>query len=677
VSAAPRKPAPPRRWDAEGKLPGRRRLLAASFGVAALLIVGRGVQLQGFEGEKWRTLAAEQQQARVPLPARRGGIFDRDGTPLALTRESWTLNVAPRELRDRDAAVAALAKGLGMSRAQARRATDPERRWVVVPGRWSAEQRKALGDLRGLHWERNLERFYPQGEVGREVLGGVSRDGRALGGIEQELDALLRGTDGYSVLRRDARGQKEASISLPVAPPRDGADVYLTLDFDLQEIADAALTEAVAASNAAGGDLLLADPRTGEVLAAVSRRGGANRVLAAFVEPYEPGSTLKPFFVASLLAGKHATLGDRVFAENGSWRMPSGRVITDVHAYDWLALRDGLRVSSNITMAKLSARIPPAEQFRRLRDLGFGTATGIEYPAEASGRLPRLSQWSDFTPASVAMGYEISVTPLQLAMAYGALANGGVLMEPHLLREVRSAAGETLRRVEPRALRRAIPRSVADSLRRVLVSVVDDGTAKRASLSTFEVAGKTGTARRTGAGGRYEAGSYNATFAGFFPAQDPQLAIFVRLDRPQGGGYTGGVAAAPVTRETLQAILAARSSTALNGRTLLATRLHPAGPAPAGDAAREDPAAAPEGSDGAYVFLDGSQPRRSGAAEPRQAPVPALAGLPLRDAARRLHALGFHVRLEGSGRVAETRPAAGTMLRAGDTVAVAGKEGGR
>lgn len=662
----------PRKWDVEGKLPGRRRLLLASFAAAGALVIGRGVQLQGFEGERWARLAAEQQQDTAALPARRGAIFDRDGTPLALTRETWSLSVAPRELRDRDAAARELSRVLGVSRAEARRFTEPRERWVVLPGRWTAEQHKALSSLRGLHWERRLERFYPQGDVGREVLGGVSRDGRALGGIEQEMDALLRGTDGFSVLRRDAAGKREAALSLPVAPPRDGADVYLTLDFDLQEIADAALAEAVRESGAAGGDLLLADPRTGEILAAVSRRPGTNRVLSAFVEPYEPGSTLKPFFVAGLLAGRKATLSDRVHAEGGTWRMANGRTIHDVHGYEWLALRDALRVSSNVAMAKLTERLRPAEQIRTLRDLGFGTQTGIEYPAEASGRLPRLAQWSDYTPASVAMGYEVSVTPLQLVMAYGALANGGVLMEPRLLREVRAGGGgEVVRKTAPRALRRALPKAVTDSLRPVLVSVVGDGTARRAALSTFEVAGKTGTARRTGAGGRYEAGAYNATFVGFFPARDPQLSIYVRLDRPRGA-YYGGETAAPVTRQTLQAILAARSSSALNGRTLLTARV---GAEPGGARAAavpEAPGEAPSGGDGTYVFQDGQAPRRTAEAGRGEAPVPDLAGLSLRDAARRLHALGFRVRVEGSGVVGATRPAAGTTARRGDTVAVIG-----
>ncbi|HVG43069.1 MAG TPA: penicillin-binding transpeptidase domain-containing protein [Longimicrobium sp.] len=649
------------------RLMRRRGWLASSIALTALLIVGRAVQLQGFQGERWKGEAERQQQTRVPLPARRGAIYDRDGVALALTRETFAVSISPREVRDRGDAVRRLTRALGLTRAEARRATDPRRAWVVLPGRFTVEQRRGLGELRGFYVERRLERFYPQGGVGREVLGGVSGDGRAQGGIEQAMDSLLRGADGFSVLRRDARGRKEATLSLPAVAPRDGNDVVLSIDFDLQEIADAALAEQVRATHAAGGDLILTDPRTGEILAAVSKRM-ASRDLSAFIEPYEPGSTLKPFFVAGLLAGGRAALTDRVYAEQGSWTTPEGRVIQDVHPYEWLTLRDGLRVSSNIVMAKFTPRLPAAEQYGALRDFGFGTATGVEYPVESSGRLPRPGRWSPVTPASLAMGYEVSVTPLQMAMAYGAIANGGVLMEPRLVREVRGSDGAAAERRAPRPVRRAIPAQVAAALRDVLVEVVADGTGTHASLATFEVAGKTGTSRRTGAGGRYIDGEYNSTFVGFFPARSPQLVIYVKLDRPQGD-YYGGLTAAPVTRATLQAILAARSPT-LDRRALLGTRTKPEPAAAALAAATDAPAA--EGREGTYVFLDNRVPAATRRAV-GPVPVPELAGLALRDGARRLHALGFHVRLQGGGAVKGTLPGAGAILARGDTLTLVGE----
>jgi cell division protein FtsI (penicillin-binding protein 3) len=373
--------------------------------------------------------------------------------------------------------------------------------------------------------------------------------------------------------------------------------------------------------------------------------------------------------VAALLATGRADLGERVYAERGRWTDPNGRVITDVHPYEWLTLRDALRVSTNVGMAKLTPRLPPGDQFGYLRDFGFGTPTGVEYPAESGGRLPRPDRWSRLTPVSLATGYELSVTPLQLALAYGALANGGVLMEPRLVREVRDGSGRTLERREPREVRRVVPRAVATQVRDVLISVVEDGTATRASLATFEVAGKTGTARRTGAGGRYEAGEYNATFVGFFPARDPQLTILVKLDRPRGA-YYGGLTAAPVTRETLQAILAARSP-GLDRRSLLATRL-PAREPQGSPRRREEPP--PSGADGVYVFVS-TDGLPAGIAEPEggEVPVPEVEGLALRDAARRLHALGVRVRVRGSGYATGTLPAAGERVARGDTLLLLGE----
>jgi cell division protein FtsI (penicillin-binding protein 3) len=646
----------------------RRKLLLACFVLAAALVLGRAFQLQALERERWVQAAEDQQRERVPLPARRGTIYDRDGVALALSHETYRVSVAPRELRDRKAAARLLVEALGVSRARADRSTDPRRRWVVLPGRFTAEQRREVGDQRGIYFERRLERFYPQGEVGRELIGFVASDGRALGGVEQQFDGMLSGLPGYSVMRRDARGKAQSTISLPVAPPTDGADVHLTIDFDLQEIADGALREALGNTGAAGGDLLILDPNTGEILAAVSRRGGRARNLAAITEPYEPGSTLKPLVAAALLAEGRAKLGDAVDGEGGVWRDPNGRTITDSHPGGRMTLHEVLVESSNIGIVKFASRLSPGTQYEYLRDFGFGTATGIEYPAEASGRLRRPGQWSRLSAASLSMGYEISVTPLQLATAYGVLANGGVLMEPFLVSRVVGPGERVLREREPRPLRRVIPAEVASQITGVLVDVVEQGTATKAALANFAVAGKTGTARRTGAGGRYESGAYTATFASYFPAHDPQVVILVKLDRPQGT-YYGGSTAAPVTRETLQGILAARSS-ALDAKSLLtAAPAAPSSPAPAARGA--GPRVGPEGT---YVFLleEGvpqPKPRESAVA------VPPLAGLPLRDAARRAHALGLHVRLQGSGAVIRTAPAAGESVAPGDTLLLVGEPG--
>jgi cell division protein FtsI (penicillin-binding protein 3) len=645
----------------------RITLLAALLG-GGLLIAARVVQLQAVQTAEWQSRAEGQHAARRALPAPRGTIYDREGVPLAVSQEAFRISVAPRELRDPDGTADALVEALGIDRRRARRAVDPKRNWVVLPNRYGAPVRERLADVRGVYFERVLERFHPHGELGLEVLGRLSGDGRPLGGVEQELDTLLRGQEGSAVVRRDATGRPIPGVELRVAEPVAGNDVVLTIDVDLQEIAHEALGDAVRENNARGGDLLLIDPWSGDILAAASRQRDGNRHWTGVTDPYEPGSTLKPFTVAALLENRRATMGDSVFAEHGVYTA-RGRTIRDVHGYGWLTVHDALRYSSNIALAKLSDLLEPAQQYDGLRGFGLGSPTGVPYPSEASGTLRRPGRWSAYTRASLAMGYEVAVTPLQLAMGYAALANGGTLVEPRLLREVRRTDGRAVGSVERKRLRRVVSEDVAAQIGEALADVVRDGTGKRASLGAFTVAGKTGTARRT-SGGVYRAGAYTATFVGFFPAVDPQLVILVKLDEPTGGAYYGGATAAPVSRETLAALLAARAAP-IDRRPLArpadawsadGVRLVSSVPTVAGE-----PGAAL--SAGPFILaLDGSRPppNASGVA----VPVPDVTGLSLRDAARRLHGLGLSVVVEGEGVVRETRPGADVPVGPGETVMV-------
>lgn len=651
----------------------RRFLLLGGFFAAGVAIVGRAAQLQVIEHDRWAAAAADQHRQRLELPARRGAIFDRNGVLLAISHEMYQVSVAPNELRDRDDAVRALADGLEMPLSRVNAALSGSRRWVVLPGRYSADQRRRVGTIRGVYFERSFERFYPQGDAGRELIGAVTRDGRALGGIEQVMDSVLNGKAGYSVLRVEADGDAQPAISLPVVPPTDGASVWLTIDFDMQEIADEALRDAIRTTGASGGDLLIADPRTGEVLAAVSRRASGSRNLTAITEPYEPGSTLKPFLVATLLAEGRATLADSVYAEKGTWRDGS-RTFRDTSPHEWLTVREALEVSSNIAFVKLARLLSPGQQYSYLRDFGLGTATGVEYPSESSGLLRKPGDWTRLSSASLAMGYEVSVTPLQMIAAFGALANGGVLMRPRLVREVRDVDGRVVDGRGPEALRRVIPEEVASSLAPALEAVVEDGTASRASLATFAVAGKTGTSRRVLPTGGYATGAYTSTFAGWFPAEEPRIVIFVKLDEPKGD-YYGGLTAAPVTRETLHGILAARTGT-IDGRTLLSARADFSALPVAGAAVDRGASIAvaldaelgdvrPRTVDGPSVFDLGEGLPPVVGPEPGSAVVPRLSGLTVREAVRRAHGAGLAVKVRGSGEVVRSEPTAGTELDRG------------
>jgi cell division protein FtsI (penicillin-binding protein 3) len=637
----------------------RRRILLSGVLLAALASTGRAFQLGVVQGDAWLIRAQDQQGDTLSLPAPRGTIYDRDGLPLAASREVFSVAVAPREVSDTERVIALLREHVGLTRRQAEQYVDARRRWIPLPMRVGPEVREALNGVQGIHFERVLARFYPNGEIARELLGVVGRDGDAQGGIELEQDTVLRGRPGLAVVRRDSRGRTLPGAMLRAVEPTPGRDVYLTIDYDLQEIAEQALADALERTRATGGELLLSDPATGEVLAAVSRvRDGRARNWRAVTEPYEPGSTIKPFTVAALLRLQRAAMTDSVYAEQGRYQL-HGRTINDVKPFGWMSLSDALRYSSNIAIAKLGARLDAHEHFLALRDFGFGSPTGVSYPSESGGRLRRPTQWSRQSAASLAIGYEVSVTPLQMAMAYGALANGGRLLEPRLVREVRSRDGRVERSMTPRVVRRVMSDEASEELRRVLVDAVEGGTGTAAALGPFAVAGKTGTAR-IAEGGRYKPGAYISSFAGYFPAENPQLVIVVKLDEPQGV-YYGGATAAPVTRATLEAALAARG-TALD-RSAIAR------------AAPVDPAAAivapPPAVEPRFVVLD-SIPVSAAGAVP-VGTVPDVAGMPMRDGVHRLHRAGFQLRLEGSGRIVRTIPAAGSAVPATQVVRVIGE----
>lgn len=644
--------------------PWRTRVLAGVWIVVALGCLVRTGQLQVMEAEDWREAARAQNAAREEVPAPRGGIYDRDGEPLALESAEFRGYLAPGETPDPAAAAALVARVLDLSPPQARRLRSGSRGWNVMPRFVTLEERDRLLSAvrRGLHFEPVADRVHPQGGLAVGLLGGVSPDGKGRSGLEMELDSLLRGEPGAALRRRDAMGGEYRLPNAQIDRPRSGHDVWLTLDAQLQRLAQDALERALAKTGASGGDVLMMDPASGEILALASRRVDGDARVPAFTDPYEPGSTLKPFLLSSLLAEEKASLGERIDTEDGTLER-DGRVIRDVHEADTLTVAEVVRYSSNVGAAKLSERLPPGLQYRYLRDFGFGLPTGIEHPTESPGRLRRPDSWSGFSQASLAMGYEISVTSLQLAAAYGALANGGVLMRPHLVREVRAPDGSVIHRTRPEALRRVIPREVADRVTRVLSSVVQSGTGSRAALATLPLAGKTGTARVASSGG-YQEGRYAASFVGYTPVEDPSLVILTKLDDPQGQ-YFGGLTAAPISRSTLQAALATRGiALPRSARTATPSRHRWTEP----DAAR--------GEAGSFVFaLDepgvpsagsGESPGASG--EDGRRVLPDLRGLPFRTAAARLHELGLRVMVRGSGQVEAQQPPPGATARSGARV---------
>lgn len=627
----------------------RLAAIQLAFAIGIVAVIARAVQIQIVRGAAYAEQARATRTETVALPARRGTVFDRTGTPLALTHETYHVGIAPRELRHPEEDMQRIRRQLGLSPREADRAL--RRTWAYFHGPFTSSQVHPLRGIRGVHLTRGLERFHPDPDFARPVLGRPADDGRPASGLERVLDSVLTGIPGRAVVLRDRQGRRYESPSRLDAFPVPGYDVELTLDVGVQEIVGRALVDAIALFRAAGGDVVVMDPTTGEVLAVASRRADGSQPASAFTSVFEPGSTAKIFAAAALLAAGRVNPTDSVWGEDGRWVLPH-RTIQDEHPVAWMNLDRAIRVSSNIGAAKFASRLLPEEQYITLRDFGFGSPTGIELPVESRGLLPPPHQWSATSAASLAMGYELAVTPLQLAQAYAAIANRGVMLRPALVRRVRRHDGKVSFEHRPEPVRRVVSEEIADRLREMLRgAVAPTGTGSSAALVTYEVAGKTGTARVAGPGG-YIPGSYVAVFAALFPADDPQLVTVVKLDDPRG--TYASLTAAPVTRRVLEQVLAAHTG-AIDRRRLAGNGNASPAPQPAPVEAGSVP----------YVV---AWPNTAPAEPPPPRLVPEVVGLPLREAVRHLHKSGLNARTEGRGRVLRVVPAVGEPVPAGTVV---------
>jgi cell division protein FtsI (penicillin-binding protein 3) len=651
-------------------------IVHAALALLALGVLAKTAHVQLVQGRAWSSLARRQHFSASEVPAPRGMILDAAGQTLATTREVVRLEIAPRELRPAD--VGRMRRALtaaGVPAVVAQRATDRRREWVTLPGSFVAEDVAAVTAMRGVYTTPLSERAYAMSSGMRGLIGRVGADGRALDGLELSLDSLLRGSNGSAQLVRDVRGKSLASPTRPGRAARPGHTVVLTINRELQEIAERTLSDAVARMSADGGDIVILDPRSGEILAmAGERRGVRSPAATAVTEPFEPGSTLKPLIASALLARGKARPTDAVSTRGGTYVLHGRTIHDEPHPGPTparLTLADVIRYSSNVGIVQFAERLTPREEFEALRDYGLGTPTGIEYAPEAAGTLRPPRAWSRQTPASLAMGYEVSVTPLQLALAYAAIANGGELLAPIVVKEVRTPNGDVRFRSERRVVRRVTSASVAETVRTLLAGVVERGTAVDADLAAYSLAGKTGTPRRT-VRGHYAPMQYNPNFVGLFPADAPQLVVVVKLSNPKGS-FHGGRTAAPMTKTILQAALAAFDA-ALDRGQLAAAAARTASVLQAGHplAQAATPARAETRARGdtlRRVVLDLPPATERKARTPGKRSIPDVRGMRLRDAVRSLHDAGFRVQLtRGASSASNTEPAPGALVPPGSLV---------
>lgn len=665
----------------------------------AAAVVGKAAQLQLIDHERWRQEAERQHVVDVKVAPPRGAILDATGTVLVETREEVQIIVEPHNLGpsrrkgldgkvrtvDSRVVLRKVLKDLRVPDKWVKRAYNPKQyKWVEIPLRFAPADVARLRNLSGVKLRPRLERVNSTPEGLRGIVGVATATGGAVSGIERELDHLLRGEEGMNQLVKDGRGGRIGSPMLTPVAARPGHDVVLTVNQQLQEIAEEALLNARERTGATGGDLLILDPRDGAILAIAGVRNGKATLGNGLTEAFEPGSVMKPFIISRLL-DRGALQPDQLFdTYDGKWQY-GVKKYEDTHKAERMSVRDIVRFSSNIGTVQASLKMDDAEEYQTLRDFGFGVPTGVSYPSESRGNV-KLPPYSQLDHAQMSIGYAMSATPLQLAAAYASIANGGELLQPSLVREVRDAEGNLVYRHKRTVVRRVLRSTTTALMREMLKSVVDSGTSTAAGMQTLNVGGKSGTARRVRDNGRgYELGKYNSSFAGMFPVENPQYVLVARLIDPQGT-YYGGLVSGEMVNDALQSAIATRNASLDRGELARVARPMAAPPPKPltpeqwriaqRDSARFDSLKAPAPAKVEPIpmpsrivvelpFATAREARRPDAAALR--PVPSVYGLSARQAARTLYAAGFQVSLV-DGSVVRTRPVAGAMLRTGSTV---------
>ncbi len=646
-------------------VPGGRKArmlwVAALFAILFALLVGRAVDLAVLRGPSFVRLADLQHRQRIELVPHRGPIVDRNGEALALSVDVPSCYVRPREFAGQEARLPALAAALHLPLATLRQKIAGGQPFVWLKRQALPREAEAVAQLglRGVYAASEGRRFYPHNDLAAHVLGFVGVDSQGLEGLERHLDRAIRGEPRYVEVDRDARGREMLTGGVE-AGPAQGSRVELTIDAEIQDATERELAAGVAAAKAAGGAALVLDPATGEVLAlanvptynpnrpgAVGDRKWRDRVRdRAITDPYEPGSTFKAVLAAAAIEEHAVSPSDMIFCENGHYAI--GRwTIHDAHPHGWLSFAEVIQYSSNIGASKVAERLGRERYAGYLRAFGFGARTGIELPGETPGIMRPVDAWARIDLATHSFGQGVSVTPLQMAAAFGAIANGGQLVRPYVVRRIVASDGQAVFEAGPTVVRRVVSARTAQTVTALLRRVVEEpgGTGARARLEDFPVAGKTGTAQKV----NLQTGGYSTkrigSFVGFVPADAPRAVILVLIDEPATSSY-GGVVAAPIFR-------------AIAIATMKRLDVAPALPAAQIAAAAVPP---PRGAVEAAVRPAAAEV--PGAAAGGAAATPSFLGLSLREALTRAQSAGWDVQVIGTGYVREQKPAPGAPLEA-------------
>jgi cell division protein FtsI/penicillin-binding protein 2 len=551
------------RWNAQA------RAVSVCFGLVGVFSIFsvRLIDLQIIEHEKFTSLAAEKHNHKQIIYARRGIIRDVHNEPLAENIPVKTVVADASHIRDRVAVAAAIADQLEMDpRDLANKLTQSGKgsKHIVlkseIPEQTAAKIRESLSaaNLRGIYFDQDFVRVYPNGQMLSQVIGFVDHDHKGTMGIERTMQDFLQGVDGFRYIETDRTGKELVPYRGQESPAKDGCDVKLTADLELQNIVESELDAACAEFKPKNATAIMMRPQTGEILAMASRPSFDPNKFAdaspdqeknrSVVDMVEPGSTFKIVTTSAAIEEKLVTPDTTIFCENGHFQY-AGRVLRDAHPMGVLTVHQVLMKSSNIGAAKLALQLGEAKLYEYVRRFGFGQKTGIALSGEISGLVNPPYRWSKLDITRIPMGQSVAVTPLQLVTAMSCIANGGKLMKPMIVSDITDQNGRQVASFTPETVRQVVSAETARKITSALKDVVTkQGTALKAAVPGFRVAGKTGTAQKIDPRGGYMSGRYVTSFVGFMPADDPRFTLLVLLDDPsmKDGEVFGGTVAAPV-----------------------------------------------------------------------------------------------------------------------------------
>ncbi|HXC92551.1 MAG TPA: penicillin-binding protein [Geobacteraceae bacterium] len=641
----------------------RIRFIGGIFIFLLSVSVARAFYLQIYEQERFAHLAEKQHLRVVQLTPSRGAIFDSTNSALAVSIEMDSLYAEPRNMENIPETAARLAPLIGMTKEELVKKMRGNKGFVWLARRLTPEVASAVRklDIDGIGFVKEPKRFYPNAEIGSHVVGFTGLDPEGLEGVERKFDSTLLGNTGFMVTERDALGRDIGTRGMMMKSASSGQSLALTIDKNIQYIAEKELAAAVESSRGKGGIAIVMDPQTGKLLAMANYptfnpnsfgksppQALRNRAIS---DSFEPGSTMKVFLIAAALEEKVVKPEDGFNCENGSYNI-GGRTIHDTHKFGRLSVGDILKHSSNIGAAKIGARLGPERLYGYLRGFGFGTKSNIDLPGEVAGYLRNKSQWYGVDLATISFGQGLSISAIQLATAMSVIANGGSLMQPYVVDRIMDAKGNPVKQFSPVIKQQVVSPETARSVAKMMEGVAaEGGTGASASVDGFKVAGKTGTAQKADPVTKgYSQDKRTASFVGFIPADQPRLTILVVIDEPKTSPY-GGVVAAPafsaIAKQSLCYLRVSPNQPLKNKSGII-------------EAKKDTPMTEDVAEDTVEVTPDSQH--LSGLI------MANFRGMSMRQVLQMMEKRGLNIRLIGSGRVIEQSPPPGRKITPSDPV---------